>query len=147
MRLSRRGFENPVIYALPRGGVAVAAEVAEKLDAPLDLILVRKIGAPSQPELALGAAVDGESEETEWMASESREPTRCCRRSTWQGNVIWQMTAAQLNQALANAGFDLNVIGTHHDFAVLPNGHLILIASMYQTYNLIWRKTRSPRTC
>ncbi|MFZ0959557.1 MAG: aryl-sulfate sulfotransferase [Terriglobia bacterium] len=50
------------------------------------------------------------------------------------GNVIWQMTAADLNQALAAAGFNLTVVGTHHDFAVLPNGHLILIASMYQTY-------------
>ncbi|RXH23972.1 phosphoribosyltransferase [Bradyrhizobium nanningense] len=51
---------HPVILALPRGGVPVAAEVAERLDAPLDLILVRKIGAPMQPELAMGAVVDGE---------------------------------------------------------------------------------------
>lgn len=49
----------PVILALPRGGVPVAAEVASVLDAPLDLILVRKIGAPFQPELAMGAVVDG----------------------------------------------------------------------------------------
>jgi putative phosphoribosyl transferase len=48
-----------VILALPRGGVPVAAEVAATLDAPLDLILVRKIGVPSQPELAMGAVVDG----------------------------------------------------------------------------------------
>ena len=51
--------EKPVILALPRGGVPVAPEVAAVLDAPLDLILVRKIGAPTQPELAIGAAVDG----------------------------------------------------------------------------------------
>ncbi len=50
------------------------------------------------------------------------------------GNLIWQMTAADLNQALATAGYNLTVVGTHHDFAVLPNGHLILIASMFQTY-------------
>lgn len=49
----------PVVLALPRGGVPVAAEVAAALDAPLDLILVRKIGVPSQPELAMGAVVDG----------------------------------------------------------------------------------------
>lgn len=48
-----------VVLALPRGGVPVAAEVAAALDAPLDLILVRKIGVPSQPELAMGAVVDG----------------------------------------------------------------------------------------
>jgi len=51
--------EKPVILALPRGGVPVAAEVAAVLNAPLDLILVRKIGTPMQPELAIGAVVDG----------------------------------------------------------------------------------------
>lgn len=48
-----------VVLALPRGGVPVAAEVARALDAPLDLLLVRKIGAPWQPELAVAAVVDG----------------------------------------------------------------------------------------
>ncbi|HEY6022629.1 MAG TPA: phosphoribosyltransferase [Pseudolabrys sp.] len=51
----------PVVLALPRGGVPVAAKVAEALDAPLDLLLVRKIGVPFQPELAMGAVVDGVS--------------------------------------------------------------------------------------
>lgn len=49
----------PVVLALPRGGVPVAAEVAKALAAPLDLLLVRKIGVPGQPELAMGAVVDG----------------------------------------------------------------------------------------
>jgi predicted phosphoribosyltransferase len=48
-----------VVLALPRGGVIVAAEVASALGAPLDLVLVRKIGVPSQPELAMGAVADG----------------------------------------------------------------------------------------
>jgi predicted phosphoribosyltransferase len=52
--------QHPVVLALPRGGVPVAAEVASALKAPLDLILVRKIGVPTQPELAMGAVVDGE---------------------------------------------------------------------------------------
>ena len=51
----------PVVLALPRGGVPVAAEVATALDAPLDLVLVRKIGVPTQPELAMGAVTDGEN--------------------------------------------------------------------------------------
>lgn len=49
----------PVVLALPRGGVPVAAEIAQALAAPLDLVLVRKIGLPWQPELAIGAVVDG----------------------------------------------------------------------------------------
>ncbi len=57
--LLRYRDEKPVVMALPRGGVPVAAEVARAFGAPLGVILVRKIGAPSQPELALGAVVDG----------------------------------------------------------------------------------------
>jgi putative phosphoribosyl transferase len=55
---------DPVVFALPRGGVPVAMPVAEALGAPLDLLLVRKIGAPGQPELALGAVVEGEPPQT-----------------------------------------------------------------------------------
>src|ERR1700730_6772891 len=57
--LSTYSDQKPVILALPRGGVPVAAEVATALKAPLDLILVRKIGGPPHPELAMGAVVDG----------------------------------------------------------------------------------------
>ena len=46
---------NTVVLALPRGGVPVAAPIAQALAAPLDVILVRKVGAPNNPELALGA--------------------------------------------------------------------------------------------
>jgi predicted phosphoribosyltransferase len=51
--------QDPVVLALPRGGVPVAAEICAVLSAPLDLILVRKIGVPFQPELAMGGVVDG----------------------------------------------------------------------------------------
>ena len=54
--------QQPVVLALPRGGVSVAAEVAAALDAPLDVILVRKIGVPFQPELAMGAVVVGDEQ-------------------------------------------------------------------------------------
>lgn len=52
-------FEHPAVLALPRGGVPVAYEVAKDLGAPLDVLIVRKIGAPGHPELGLGAVVDG----------------------------------------------------------------------------------------
>jgi predicted phosphoribosyltransferase/dienelactone hydrolase len=53
----------PLILALPRGGVPVASEVARELGADLDLLLVRKLGAPGQPELGIGAVIDGEQPE------------------------------------------------------------------------------------
>jgi putative phosphoribosyl transferase len=56
--------QNPVVLALPRGGVPVAFEVAKSLQAPLDVLLVRKIGAPNHPELGLGAVVDGAHPQT-----------------------------------------------------------------------------------
>jgi putative phosphoribosyl transferase len=51
----------PVVIALPRGGVPVALPAARALGAPLDVVLVRKVGAPGQPELAAAAVVDGET--------------------------------------------------------------------------------------
>jgi putative phosphoribosyl transferase len=67
-RLRELEIDAPVVVALPRGGVPVAYEVAQALDAPLDIALVRKLGAPGQPELGIGAVgedgtviVDGET--------------------------------------------------------------------------------------
>lgn len=56
--------QDPVVLALPRGGVPIGVEVATRLRAPLDLVMVRKIGVPWQPELAYGAVVDGDTPET-----------------------------------------------------------------------------------
>jgi putative phosphoribosyl transferase len=53
------GGNGTVVLGLPRGGVPVAAEVARALGAPLDVIVVRKLGVPAQPELALGAIGEG----------------------------------------------------------------------------------------
>lgn len=58
-RLSRFGDLRPVVLGMPRGGVLVAAEVAHRLGATLDMIVVRKIGCPWQPELGLGAIAEG----------------------------------------------------------------------------------------
>jgi erythromycin esterase-like protein/predicted phosphoribosyltransferase len=57
-RISRQHWLRPVILALPRGGVPVAAPIAKKFEVPLNVLLVRKIGAPFQPEFALGALVE-----------------------------------------------------------------------------------------
>jgi putative phosphoribosyl transferase len=53
------GLEDAVVLGLPRGGVPVAAQVAAALGAPLDVFVVRKLGVPGQPELAMGAIATG----------------------------------------------------------------------------------------
>lgn len=59
-QLARRGYpENTIVLALPRGGVPVAFQIAQLLDAPLDVAVVRKVGVPWQPELAMGAVGAG----------------------------------------------------------------------------------------
>ena len=61
--LLRYADQRPAVFALPRGGVPIGYEIAKALKAPLDLILVRKIGVPFQPELAAGAVVNGDEPE------------------------------------------------------------------------------------
>ncbi len=59
-RLLRYRDENPIVLALPRGGVPVGYEIARALKAPLDVFVARKLGAPSRPELGISAvAQDG----------------------------------------------------------------------------------------
>jgi putative phosphoribosyl transferase len=57
--LATSQIKDPVVIALPRGGVPVAFEVAAALDAPLDIFVVRRLGVPWQPELVMGAAGEG----------------------------------------------------------------------------------------
>ncbi|MRU14770.1 phosphoribosyltransferase [Roseovarius sp. A21] len=58
--LADKGYSDPVVQALPRGGVPVGIEVARRLNAPMDIVMVRKIGVPGQPELAAAAVVNGD---------------------------------------------------------------------------------------
>jgi len=62
-RLAQMQLARPLVLALPRGGVPVGAVIATRLHAPLDIVFVRKLGAPDQPELAIGAVADGSEPE------------------------------------------------------------------------------------
>ncbi len=62
--VARLDLAEPLVLALPRGGVPVAYEVARRLMAPLDILVVRKLGAPGHRELALGAIVGGAAPQT-----------------------------------------------------------------------------------
>lgn len=61
--LSKQKFENPIVLAMPRGGVPVAIEIAKQLKAPLDFVFVRRIGVPGHKEVAMAAVVDGAAPE------------------------------------------------------------------------------------
>lgn len=67
-RLKRMDIDKPVVLGLPRGGVIVAAEVADNLNAPLGVVLVKKIGHPDNPEFAVGAMA--ENHEPIWDENE-----------------------------------------------------------------------------
>ena len=90
--------EDVVVLALPRGGVPVAAPIAIALDAPLDLILVRKIGVPFQPEFAMGAVADGgtplivRNEDVIAMAGVSEEQfSAVCQRELAEIERRWRL--------------------------------------------------------
>jgi putative phosphoribosyl transferase len=99
-RLRHLRGDDVVVLGLPRGGVPVAAEVARALDAPLDVIVVRKLGLPAQPELAMGAVGEDGAlvvnervlsrvriGEAEFAEVESRERAEVQRRALrWRGN-------------------------------------------------------------
>lgn len=57
-KLASQKIENPVVIALPRGGVPVAYEISKALNTPLDVLVVRKLGMPSQPEYGIGAITE-----------------------------------------------------------------------------------------
>lgn len=92
--LERYRSDDVVVLALPRGGVPVAAEVANRLSAPLDLLLVRKIGLPQQPELAMGAIIDG----PEPLVVRNEEVIRLARVSEDQFHEIEERELAEIER-------------------------------------------------
>ena len=96
LALALRDYKNqqPVILALPRGGVPVAAKVAAALNAPLDLILVRKIGVPYQPELAMGAVVDGDKP----LVVRNEDVIRCAGIAESEFNAVCDSELAEIER-------------------------------------------------
>ncbi len=88
----------PIVLALPRGGVPVAAEVAAALCAPLDLVLVRKIGVPGQPELAMGAVADG----TRPVTVRNDDIIRFARVSEQEFNMVRDQELAEIERRRKN---------------------------------------------
>lgn len=121
-RLGHLRGEHPVVVGLPRGGVPVAFEVALALDAPLDVIVVRKLGVPFQPELGMGA-----------IGEDSRLPVG------FEGDRLWRRVTSPLDEAsimgarstglhaipgAAHAGLERAVrdVGAAHRSRIGPSG-------------------------
>jgi predicted phosphoribosyltransferase len=86
-RLTHLRHEEPIVLALPRGGVTVGYEVARVLGAPLDVIVARKLGAPFQPELGIGAIAPGgvrvlNEEAVRWLGISEEEIGRIAERES-----------------------------------------------------------------
>lgn len=94
LALEKYREDDVVVLALPRGGVEVAAEVARYLGAPLDLLLVRKIGVPTQPELAMGAVVDG----SQPIVVRNEEVMRLARVSPAEFDAVRQREMAEIER-------------------------------------------------
>lgn len=101
----------PVVLGLPRGGVPVAAVMADALHAPLDLLLARKIGTPMQPGLAMGAVVDG----SEPLVLRNEDAVRYARATTWTSAPsrapIWLRSSAAVRAISRDSPAGRIVIG------------------------------------
>src|SRR4051812_8462906 len=93
LRLADLQAPDMIVLGLPRGGVPVAAPVAAALGAPLDVIVVRKLGAPAQPEFALGAI----GEDGVWVVND--EAVRLCGVDDRQLAAIEARERAELVRA------------------------------------------------
>ncbi len=101
-RLAAFRKEAPAVLALPRGGVPVGYEIARALAAPLDVIVVRKLGAPGDPELGIGAVADGDSPLGVWNQEMVR--TLAVPRDYLDREVAAQLAEIHRRQALYRGG-------------------------------------------
>lgn len=86
---------NALVAALPRGGVPVGFEVAKALDCPLDVVVVRKVGVPYQPELAMGAVAEG------GVVIRNEEVLSAARISDAEFESAVELAGLELNRRLA----------------------------------------------
>lgn len=108
----------PIVLALPRGGVPVGYEVALALGAPLDILMVRKIGAPGNPEYGIGALVDGASPQI--VIDEYTARMTGATRDYIDAEVRRQLAEIERRRALYRTGEPASLIG--RDVIVVDDG-------------------------
>lgn len=135
--LLKRRPARPVVYALPRGGVPVAAPIAAALAAPLDLLMVRKLGVPWQPELAAGSVVDGEQPDLIL----NPDVVRAARLSEAE---LQTLAAAELSEIERRRALYLpnrTPISAHNRTAILVDDGIATGASMRAAIAAVRRRT------
>jgi len=100
---------DPIILALPRGGVPVGYEVAKRLKAPLDILMVRKIGAPGHEEYGIGALVDGASPQV--VIDEATARLVGATPEYIQGEVTRQLAEIERRRAKYGSGLAIPYAG------------------------------------
>jgi putative phosphoribosyl transferase len=101
--------DKPVILALPRGGVPVAFEVARALKAPLDILMVRKIGAPGHEEYGIGALVDGAAAQV--VINEQAARATGASQDYIDGVVARELAEIERRRAAYRVGLPISVTG------------------------------------
>ncbi len=101
-RLEHLSGRPVMVLGLPRGGVIVAAQIAEALTAPLDVLVVRKLGAPLQPELAIGAVTDGD--QPQQIFNDELIHRLSVSREYLDREIQWQLAEVRRRQELYRGG-------------------------------------------
>ncbi|MCH8004657.1 MAG: phosphoribosyltransferase [Planctomycetes bacterium] len=101
-RLEHLSGQSVMVLGLPRGGVIVAAQIAEALSAPLDVLVVRKLGAPLQPELAIGAVTDGD--QPQQIFNDELIDRLAVSREYLDREIQWQLAEVRRRQELYRGG-------------------------------------------
>ena len=105
------GLAAPVVLALPRGGVPVAYEIARRLDAPLDLLIARKIGAPGQEQYGKGAVIDGSAPQL--VLDEAAASALGADRAYVEREVARQLAEIERRRAAYHSGAPVRLEGRH----------------------------------
>lgn len=105
------GLATPVVLALPRGGVPVAYEIARRLNAPLDLLIARKIGAPGHEEYGIGAVIDGGAPQL--VIDEVAASALGADRDYLEREVARQLAEIERRRAAYHMGESVPLAGRH----------------------------------
>ncbi|MBI2310175.1 hypothetical protein HYU89_04745 [Candidatus Collierbacteria bacterium] len=127
--LKRRGISPDIVFGLARGGVVVAAEVARILESPLETLIVRKVGAPGNPEFAVGAV----AEIPKWEVSQTSQTLRPDIVVWWNKEILrrWRLDKEWQKQQIDDKKIEISEyirkIGITKNIRPPKSGNIVLV--------------------